>query len=149
MLTSKLTTRLFWAFEALTLTGTVAAAALLSRAQDWQPFAIVGLLLVLSLVGHPLTVMIGGGMMTAAHIALVLAMCLLGPAPAVAFGIAAAILTSGTRRLPAPLWLSNLFSFSVFPLVGSLMARGLAGNVHSVADQTVTKGVAFAFIVFA
>ncbi len=65
MLTSKLTTRLFWAFEALTLTGTVGAAALLSRTEDWQPLAIVGLLLVLSLVGHRLTVMIGGGMMTA------------------------------------------------------------------------------------
>jgi putative nucleotidyltransferase with HDIG domain len=149
MLTSKLTTRLFWAFEALTLTGTVGAAALLSRTQDWQPLAIVGLLLVLSLVGHRLTVMIGGGMMTAAHIALVLTMCLLGPAPAVAFGIAAAILTSGTRRLPAPLWLSNLFTFSVFPLAGALMARGLAGDVHSVADESVTKGIAFAFIVFA
>jgi putative nucleotidyltransferase with HDIG domain len=149
MPTSKLTTRLFWGFEALVIAGTVTAAAVLSRAADWQPLALVGLLLALSLVGHRLIVRIGGGIMTAAHIALVLSMTLLGPTPAVAFGIAAAVLSSATRRLPAPLWLSNLFTFSLFPFAGGLMARGLAGNIHLASDQHVARGVGFAFVVFA
>ncbi len=147
MSTSKLTTRLFHAAEVALLLGAVTAAAMLSTAEDWQPIGLVLLLLSLALIGQRLSATIGSGQLTAAHVALTLAMVLLGPSPAVAFGIAAMILTSATRRLPVTLWLNNLATFAVFPLVGGLMARALVGNVHD-PHNPATKGITFALVVF-
>jgi putative nucleotidyltransferase with HDIG domain len=149
MSTSKLTTRLFWATEALLLAGALALAVSLSRSAQWHPLALVGLLFGLALVGQRLNVKIGSGVMTAAHIALVLSMCLLGPAPAVLFGVCAALLTSGTRRVPAAQWLSNLFTFAIFPLAGSLLVGALAGNVHDPRNLQLIRGVTFGLVVFA
>jgi putative nucleotidyltransferase with HDIG domain len=148
MSTSKLTTRLFWATETLLLSGAVAAAVSLSRNQEWRPFALVALLFGLSLVGQRLNVKIGSGVMTAAHIALVLSMCLLGPAPAVLFGICAAVLTSWTRHVPRPQWLSNLCTFAIFPLAGALMARALAGDVQDPRNYHLVHGITFGLVVF-
>ncbi|MGA2320036.1 MAG: HD domain-containing phosphohydrolase [Solirubrobacteraceae bacterium] len=145
----KLTTRLFWVAEGLALAGAVGAAAWLSRTQEWQPLTLVGLLLVLVLVGHRLNVGIGSGQLTTAHIPLVLGMTMLGPAPAVSFGLAAAILTSASRRLPASRWLNNLFTFSVFPVLGALMARALLGDIHDPGNQQMAKSVTFGLVVFA
>lgn len=149
MFTPKLTKRLFWGAEALLLAGAVGAAALLSHAQEWQPLLLVGLLLALALVGDRLIVTIRSGHLTTLHVALTLTMCLLGPAPAVAFGGAAMILTSGWRRLPRAQWLNNLATFSVFPAVGALMALGLAGNIHDPRNQHMAQSVTFGLIVFA
>lgn len=97
---SKITLRLYWAAEAMVLLGAWGASALTWRNADWHPLALVAVLFALSLFGQRLNVKIGTGVMTAAHIALVLDMVLLGPAPAVTCGVCAAVLTSGTRRVP-------------------------------------------------
>ena len=149
LLTPELAKRLFWTAEALLLAGAVGTAALLSRTEDWRPLALVGLLLVLALVGQRLSVVIGSGQLTTAHIALVLAMSLLGAAPAVLFGIAAMILTSATRRVSAPVWLNNLCTFSVFPALGAVMARALAGNIHDPRNHLMAQSATFGLIVFA
>jgi putative nucleotidyltransferase with HDIG domain len=143
--TLKQTTRIFWAAEALMLTLAVGTAAVLSRSQDWQPLGLVALLLALALVGQLLSATIGSGQLTTAHVALVLAMSLLGPAPAVAFGIAAMVLASASRRLPPAQWLNNLTTFAVYPLVGSLIVRALLGDVHGNPE---THTVTFGLIVF-
>ncbi|MEA2209546.1 MAG: hypothetical protein QOF54_2023 [Solirubrobacteraceae bacterium] len=148
MSTSNLTTRLFWATEALLLSAAVAAAVALSGAEQWQPFGLVALIFGLALVGQRLNVTIGSGVMTAAHIALVLSMCLLGPAPAVLFGICAAVLTSLTRSVPRAQWLSNLCTFAVFPLAGALMTRALVGDVHDPRNHHLTQGITFGLVVF-
>ena len=67
---------------------------------------------------------------TADFLALVLAMSLLGPAPAVCFGLVAMAISSATRRISLSEWLNNLTNYAVFPLVGGLMIRALIGNVH-------------------
>jgi putative nucleotidyltransferase with HDIG domain len=149
MLTPKLTRRLFWTGEILLLLGAVGTAAWLSNAQEWHPLMLVGLLLALALVGQRLSVTIRDQQLTAAFVALVLAMSLLGPAPAVAFGIAAMILTSSLRRLPPALWLNNLSTFAVFPLVGGMMVRALIGDVHDPRNHHLTQSVTFALVVFA
>lgn len=149
MYTSKLTRRGFWLAEVLLLAGAVGMAASLSNAQEWQPLLLVGLLLVLALVGQRLSVVIGSGQITAAHIALVLAMCLLGPAPAVCFGIAAMILASAPRRVSPSRWLNNLCTFSVCPLAGALMARALVGDIHDPGNQPMSRSVTFGLVVFA
>jgi len=149
MLTSNLTRRGFWLAEALLLAGAIGTAASLSSAQEWQPLLLVGLLLVLALVGQRLSVVIGSGQITAAHIALVLAMCLLGPAPAVCFGIAAMILASAPRRISLSRWLNNLCTFSVCPLAGALMARALVGDIHDPRNLHMSRSVTFGLVVFA
>ncbi len=144
---SKLTTRVFYAAEALMLIGAVGAAAWLSHPQEWQPTILVGLLLVLSLGGQRLVFTIRDQHLSAGLVAQVLAMCLLGPAPAVAVSIAAAVFISVGRQLPRSAWLNNLTTFAVFPLVGGVLAQALIGNVHDPANQ-LARGITFALVVF-
>ncbi len=148
MFTPKLTRRLFLVAEVLLLVGTIAAAIGLSRPQEWSPLLLVGLLSVLTLLGEWFTVETSDGMLSASLVALVLAMALLGPAPAAACGIAAMIHRSAMRRLPASQWLSNLSTFAAFPFVGGLMVRALAGDVHDPHNQHMTQSVVFGLIVF-
>jgi putative nucleotidyltransferase with HDIG domain len=147
MTSSKLTIRIFCTAEALVFAGALGAAAWLSRAQEWQPLLLVGLLLVLSLGGQRLVFTIRGQHLSAGLVAQVLAMSLLGPAPAVAVSIAAAVFISVGRQLPLSAWLNNLVTFAIFPLVGGLLAQALIGDVHNPANH-LAKGVTFALAVF-
>ena len=116
---SRLIHRLFWTAEVLLLGGAVAGAVVLSRAPEWEPLLLVGLLLVLTLLGQWLSIETSAGQLSASMVTITLAMSLLGPAPATACGIAAMVLTSATRRLAPPLWLNNLTTFAVISLVGA------------------------------
>ncbi|HZL47602.1 MAG TPA: HD domain-containing phosphohydrolase [Solirubrobacteraceae bacterium] len=149
MRTTKFTTRLFWAAEALLLAVAIGVAAWTSSAQDWQPLLLVGLLLGLVLVGQQLNLTIRGQSLSGAFVALVLAMSLLGPAPAVLLGLAAMVLTSATRRVSPALWLHNLSTYAAFPMVGGLLVWALVGNVHDPANQHLTQSVTFGLVVFA
>jgi len=148
MLPPKLTRRLFWIAEGLLLLGAIGAAAALSRPQEWHPLSLVGLLLALALVAERLEFEIRGQHLSASLVVLVLAMSLLGPAPAVAFGIVVTLPNSLVRRLSPALWLSNLSAFASFPLVGGLIVRGLIGDVHDPRTQHLTQSVTFALVVF-
>ena len=148
MLTPKQTTRIFWAFEALLLVVAVGGAVLLSQSNEWQPPLLVGLLLVLTLTGQYFSVQTRSGELSASLVALVLAMSLLGPAPAVAFGAAAMVLKSAIRRLPPAQWLNNLSTFTIVPFGGALMVRALAGDVHDPSNH-FPETVTFGLIVFA
>jgi putative nucleotidyltransferase with HDIG domain len=149
MASSTLTRRLFWAAEALLLAGAVGAAAWLSRAQEWHPLLLVGLLLALAVAGQLLHLEIRGQNLSAAFIAFVLAMSLLGPAPAVLLGIVAMVLISAPRRLPLALWLNNLSTHAVFPLAGGLTVRALIGDVHDPRNHHLVQSVTFALVVVA
>ncbi len=149
MLSTKTTTRLFWTAEAVLLALAVGAAAWTSRTQDWHPVLLVGLLLALALVGQQLNLSIRGQNLSAAFVALVLAMSLLGPAPAVLLGLSVMILTSATRRVSPALWLNNLSTYAAFPIVGGLMVRALIGNVHDPSNHQLTQSVEFGLVVFA
>ncbi|MHB8532981.1 MAG: HD-GYP domain-containing protein [Solirubrobacteraceae bacterium] len=149
MLTTRFTARLFWVVEAVAAAAALAAAIELSTAAQWQPAALVLLLLALALIGDRLSSAIGGGVLSTAHTAMVLTICLLGPAPAVGFGLAAAMLTSALRRLPAASWITNLASLSLYPLAGSAVVAVTVGDVHSAANHGVTRGLSFGLLVFA
>jgi putative nucleotidyltransferase with HDIG domain len=147
---SKLTRGLFLLAEALVLAGSLAIAVLTSRAQDWGPLTLIALLFALALVGQRLTVEIRGQRLTAAFVAWVLAMSLLGPAPAALFGIAITAATSATRRLPLTSWLTNLSTVAAFTVAGGLMIRALVGgDVHDPSSLHTTQSVEFGLIVFA
>ena len=148
MSTPKRTRYVFLAVEVLLLTGTVAAAAWLSRPEEWGPPLLVGLLLVLALLGEWFSVEAIDGRLSASLVAIVLAMGLLGPVVAAVCGIAAMILTSAMRRLPLAQWLNNLSTFAVVPFTGGLIVRALAGNVHDPRNLHMTQSVVFGLIIF-
>ena len=81
---------------------------------------LVVVILVLALTSDLFAVSHHGQRISGSFLALVLAMALLGPAPAAAIGIAAC---RSTRSAPAtrPLLLANLATFATFPLVGGLI----------------------------
>jgi putative nucleotidyltransferase with HDIG domain len=141
--------QLFWVVELLLLGGAIAASVFISRVEEWQPVSLVVVLLAFGLASDWLSIDIRIGQLRASLVVLVLTMSLLGPVPAVVFGLATTTLTSAPRRLRPSQWLNNLATFAVFPLVGGLMVRALAGNVHSPQDQHLTHSVTFGLIVMA
>jgi putative nucleotidyltransferase with HDIG domain len=147
LLAPQLVKRLFWTAEVIAFAAAVGASVWVGHADEWQPLLLVALLVALTLVGHWLTVTVRTVQLSASMVALLLAMSLLGPAPAVALGIGLMILTSSLRRLSATQWLSNLSTFAVFLFIGGFLVRTLAGDVHQAANQ-VPRSVTFGLILF-
>jgi putative nucleotidyltransferase with HDIG domain len=141
-------TRLFYASQVVLLGAGLSAGILLSRAQDWHPAALVALLLALTVVGQHQTLTVRNQQLSAAFVALVLAMSLLGPAPAAALGLVAMVMTSASRRVPLAVWLNNLSTYAVFPITGGLLIRLLVGDVHDPRNVDSTQSVKFGLIVF-
>jgi putative nucleotidyltransferase with HDIG domain len=126
----------------------VGALVWLARPDEWEPPLLVGLLLALTLVGERLDLEIRGQRLTASFIPLVLAMSLLGPAPAVAFGLAAMVIQAFSRPRSPSVWLCHLSGFAIYPLVGGLMVRLLIGDVHEARHHQLTQSVTFGLVVF-
>jgi putative nucleotidyltransferase with HDIG domain len=119
------------------LAGSTAVAVLSSRASDWQPLALVFLLLVLAVGSDLLTMKWRGLRISGAFLALALSMALLGPAPAAAIGAVAAIidLIVSPRRWDKAL--NNVVVFATFPLVGGLLVDVLHGSSTPGGGATV------------
>lgn len=127
--------RLYLASQWILLAGAVAVAVLTSRSAQWHPIELVGLLLVLGVIGEWLTITVGSQSVSSGFVALVLAMVLLGPAPAVAIGAVAIGADSLARRPALTVCLSNLTTYAVYLVLGALLSRLLIGGGHV---QTVT-----------
>ncbi len=145
----KLTIRLYWAAQVVVLTSTLVATAWLFDTAEWHPLALVAVLLALTLVGERLSIETHSGALNPSFYALVLVASLLGPGPAVVFGVLLQIVTSARRRVRPAFWLGNLTAFAVVGFVGGWMVRGLAGNVHDPSDLHMTQSLTFGLIVFA
>lgn len=109
--------------QATLLVASVAAAALTSRAADWQPAALVAVLAAFALASDAIPVPAGRYRFSAGFVAMVLAMALLGPAPAVAIGLLCAGVDGARSRPALPYLLNNLAAYAAFPLVGALLLR--------------------------
>jgi putative nucleotidyltransferase with HDIG domain len=145
---SKWHIRIFCAFEVLLIVGSLAAAVWLSDAREWQPLSLVILLFALSLGGRRVWfVTIRGQRVAPGLVAQVLAMAVLGPAPAVVMSVLVGLLISVKRNLRPTAWLNNLASFAVFPLVGAVITQALIGDVHDQGNQ-LAQGPLFALVVF-
>lgn len=145
---ARLNKHLYLIFQVALLVAAVAVAAMSSRSQDWQPYPLLAVLLVLTAVGQFLIITIRNQQLTAAFIALVLAMSLLGPAPAALIATAVVVASSAKRRLPWALLLNNVVTYMTFPVCGGLIVRGLVGNIHRPQHAHALKGVQFALVVF-
>jgi putative nucleotidyltransferase with HDIG domain len=122
--------------------GTVAVAS--STAQDWQPIELVLLLLVLAIGSDVLTIDFRGIRISGSFLAIVLAMALLGPAPAIAIGVLATAVDAVLTPRPWHRTLSNFAVWATFPAAGALFVSVF------VPDRTPgsENALAFAGLVF-
>jgi putative nucleotidyltransferase with HDIG domain len=140
--------RPYIAGELALLAAALTGAVLTSRAEDWHPLPLAFLILALTAIGDRLTITISNRRLSAAFIPVVLAMALLGPAPAVAIGIAVVIVDSVIRKLPLESCPSQLSTSATFLLVGGLLVRVAVGNVHDPHNLHTLGSVSFGLIVF-
>jgi putative nucleotidyltransferase with HDIG domain len=146
--------QLYAATQAALLAASVTAAALTSRSSDWQPLWAVVLLGALAIGAYAFGVRLGHLMLSGSFIALVLAMVVLGPAPASAMGVVTLLIHSvRTRRgrewLPG---LTDVATYAAFPIIGGLLARVLLGHQLHVGSaphlsaSDVALGVAAVYV---
>jgi putative nucleotidyltransferase with HDIG domain len=138
----KATERALVGGQGLLLGGSVVAGALLSDAADWQPASLVILLLGLAVLSEPFRLDTKNFFVTTSFLALVLAMTLLGPAPAAAIGVSIMLINAARRRTHWRPTLANVSTYAFFPLVGGVMFDALGGP--AVAEE---DGIRFVFLV--
>ncbi|MEA2390433.1 MAG: hypothetical protein QOK31_542 [Solirubrobacteraceae bacterium] len=125
------------------LAAALIAAPLVSSADQWHPGVLVVLLLVFSVGSDLLTLRFRGVLISGSFIALVLAMALLGPAPAAAIGVASMLVDQARKPVDRGTFLSNLATYGTFPLVGGIVLSGVAR-----ATRLDTGDLAFLLLVF-
>ena len=125
------------------LVGSIAAMVLLSSEDQWEPFDLVGLIAVLVVGSDFLTLRAKRFRISGSFLGLVLAMALLGPAPAGAMGIACASVDAIRGRTRGIYLLNNLATYAFFPVVGALIIDGLAdlGLTHEGGVAVAVFGV--------
>ena len=99
-----------------------------TEARDWQPIELVLLLLVLAIGSDVLTIEFRGIRISGSFLALVLAMALLGPAPAAAIGVLATAIDAVSIARPWHRNLMNLAVWAWFPIIGALIIEAWAGE---------------------
>jgi putative nucleotidyltransferase with HDIG domain len=121
---------LYAATQVVLLAGALVGVALTSRASDWQPLWALALLGGLAIGAYAFAIRVGHMQLSGSFIALVLAMVVLGPAPAAVIGLLT-LLVYALRTRRRREWLAGLTdiaTYAVFPLVGGLLARALLAN---------------------
>ena len=128
----------------LLLTAAVTVAIVSSTAQDWEPIELVFLLLVLAIGSDVLTIDFRGIRISGSFLAIVLAMALLGPAPAVAIGVLATAVDAVLTPRPWHRTLSNFAVWATFPAIGALLVKFFVTDTTPGAENAL----AFAGLVF-
>jgi putative nucleotidyltransferase with HDIG domain len=97
------------------------AAALVGAAADWNQYDLFILLLAFGVISDALILQGRGVRVSGSFSALVLAMVLLGPLPAVVMGITIITIDALRTRPDLRYFLSNLFTYAAFPICGALL----------------------------
>jgi putative nucleotidyltransferase with HDIG domain len=118
---------------------------MLSEREDWQPTLFV-LLLVLAVVSEAFRLETQRIKISAAFLSLVLAMTLLGPAPAAALGALVMLWSSLVKRSPWQSWLANVSTYACFTLVGGFAFESVGGPV--LLDSSPAAYIMVVFTVF-
>ena len=102
------------------LAAALVGAALSSHTQDWHPWSLVLLLFALVIATDQFAIETKRMRISGGHVGFVLAMVLLGPAPAAAIGVASMLIAAPRTRPTRLLFLNNLATYATFPLLGGL-----------------------------
>jgi signal transduction histidine kinase len=102
------------------LTGVFAAAAVTSTADDWQPIGLVLALSAMMVLADLVPVTARRIRISAGLMVQVVAMALLGPAPAVAIGVVSTITESFANRVTVRQAFTNVLMFAFLGLVGGV-----------------------------
>jgi putative nucleotidyltransferase with HDIG domain len=113
------------------LASALLVAILTSTAADWQPVTLVIVLFALAVASDVMIVEMRGVRVSGAFFSVVLAMTLLGPAPAMAIGMGTTLVDAAISRRPFIKAFNDTAVWAIFPLVGGLMARELMPNASS------------------
>ncbi len=108
-----------------TLVSSTVVAATVSRAGDWRPLPLLVLLLALAVTSDLVIVEIRNLRLSGAFLAIVLAMALLGPAPAVAIGVACSVVEALVSRQLFHNALANVAVYAFYPLLGGLVFQAV------------------------
>ena len=127
--------------EAALLVVVACVAVAVSTPEQWEQKELVGLLVVLVLGSDFIVLNAKRFRIGASFLGIVLAMAVLGPAPATAIGFLAAVCDAIRSRTRGSYLLSNLVTYATFPLVGGLALQWLQSG------RSVDEG-AFAVAVF-
>jgi putative nucleotidyltransferase with HDIG domain len=120
---------LILAAQLAVLSAAVVIAAIASTAADWAQPELAILLFVLAVVSDVLTVEMRGLRVSGAFFAVVLAMVLLGPAPAVAIGAGCTLVDAAISRLSFMKTVNNVTVWAAFPLIGGLLSDAVARSL--------------------
>lgn len=121
--------RIIAASEVGLIVAVVVGATLTSSAHDWEPVTLLLLLACLAIGSHLFPFETGNVRICGSFMAVVLAMTLLGPAPAVAIALAA-VIVDAIRCRPKPLiLLIELGAFAGFPFVGGLLLSAVDDTI--------------------
>jgi putative nucleotidyltransferase with HDIG domain len=115
--------------------GACALAAVTSTPSDWRPPELFAVLLALAVGSDLLAVRYKAQRISGSFLALVLAMALLGPAPAVAIGVAAVIVDQLRAANPVPRLITNLATYATFPLAGALLIEAASSALDVQTDD--------------
>jgi two-component system NarL family sensor kinase len=128
--------------EIATIACVLVAAAAISTPEDWEPTGLVLALAALMLVADVLPVAARRIRLSAGLLVQVVAMAVLGPAPAVAIGVLATVGESIVNRVPFSGAVHNTAMFASLGLVG-----GIAFDVMRAWLGLDDRDTAFAFLV--
>lgn len=132
------------AAQTIMLTTALVVVVLTSRAADWQPAGLVAFLAMLAVASDAMAIETASMRLTGSFIAIVLAMVLLGPAPAVAIALlTVAVDVPRLKDRPSAL-IGNASTYAVFPLIGGLAARAFNLSSEDGVEQAVGVAAVFA-----
>ena len=121
-------TALIFAAQAVVLIATVVVAAMTSDASDWRHLELAAILLALAVGSEVLVLEVRSMRISGAFLAIVLAMVLLGPAPAVAISVVSTVIDNVLSRRSWDRALNNIVTWGAFPLVGALLFDALGAS---------------------
>jgi putative nucleotidyltransferase with HDIG domain len=115
-----------------------------SRASDWQPVELVVLLAAIAVASDAMAIETKALRLTGSFVALVLAMALAGPGPAVAIGLLTVVPDAIRLRTTPALVLANVSAYATFPVIGGLAVRALDLDAADGLDFALAVSVVFA-----
>ena len=121
--------------------------ALVNRASDWHPVELVCLLFAMAVGSDRLSVEVRGLRVSGSFMAIMLAMALLGPTPAMVISVASVAIDAAIHRLPRDKALANIATFATYPLVGGLIIKLVMGEAPPHAGDAL-QFAALVFFVF-